>query len=206
MDTFSNQTIDFSSLPKYKEAQLTPIASRYKKIVIFNLIISTIIIMAIEIALLLFVFETLSWLYKGLILSFTFILLIIYNIISLIAFKRKSFAFREQDLIYKSGILSISYEIVPYNRLQHVVLKQGWFSRYLGLATIECFTAASADNEIAIPGLELEKAEQIKNMLLNKIIHTDLNDEILNQENTSTTEIDSEIKNNESKTEENATN
>lgn len=206
MDNFSNQTIDFLSLPKYKEAQLTPIASRYKKIVIFNLIISTIIVLAIEVALLLFVFETLSWLYKGLILSFTFILLIIYNIISIIAFKRKSFAFREQDLIYKSGILSISYEIVPYNRLQHVVLKQGWFSRYLGLATIECFTAASADNEVEIPGLELEKAEQIKNMLLNKIIHTDLNDEILNQENTSTTEIDSEIKNNESKTEENAAN
>lgn len=206
MDNFSNQTIDFLSLPKYKETQLTPIASRYKKIVIFNLIIFTVIVLGIEVALFLFVFETFSWLYKGVILLSTFVLLMIYNIISLIAFNRKSFGFREQDLIYKSGILTISYEIVPYNRLQHVVLKQGWFSRYLGLATIECYTAASANNEVAIPGLELENAEQIKNMLLNKIINTELNDEILSKENIESVKAVSEIESIESKTNEDAAN
>lgn len=178
MDSFSNQTINFQELPDYKKTPLTPIAKRYKKIVVFNLILTNLILLAIVITGCLFLLKEIEMLYK-LIGSFTLVLfLILYDFFALMAFKRKSFAFREQDVIYCSGILTITHEIVPYNRLQHVVLKQGWFSRYLGLATIECFTAASANNEIAIPGLELEHAEQIKNMLLNKIINTELNEPI----------------------------
>jgi len=174
MDSFSNQTINFQELPDYKKTSLTPIAKRYKKIVVFNLILTNLIFLGIAIAAWNFLLEEIEILYK-LIGFFTLVLfLILYDFFALMAFKRKSFAFREQDVIYCSGILTITHEIVPYNRLQHVVLKQGWFSRYLGLATIECFTAASANNEIAIPGLELEQAEQIKNMLLNKIINTEL--------------------------------
>lgn len=178
MDTFSNQIINFHELPDYKKTVLTPIAKRYKKIVIFNLILSNVILLGLAIPAYLFFLDEVETVYKLGGFFILFLILILFDFFTLIAFKRKSYAFREQDVIYCSGILTITHEIVPYNRLQHVVLKQGWFSRYLGLATIECFTAASASNEIAIPGLELEQAEQIKNMLLNKIIKTDLNEPI----------------------------
>lgn len=176
MDSFSNQTINFQELPDYKKTTLTPIAKRYKKIVIFNLILSNVILLGLAISVYFFLLDEVETIYKLGGLFILFLILILFDFFTLMAFKRKSFAFREQDVIYCSGILTITHEIVPYNRLQHVVLKQGWFSRYLGLATIECFTAASANNEIAIPGLELKQAEQIKNMLLNKIIKNDLNE------------------------------
>lgn len=176
MNSFSNLKIDINELPDYKKTVLTPIAPRYKKVVLFNLILSTVIVLAIAFTISFFVLTEISWLYKAILLTVLFVVLMLINALSLVAFKRRSYAFREQDVIYQSGILTITHEIVPYNRLQHVVLKQGWFSRYLGLATIECFTAASANNEIAIPGLELEQAEHIKGLLLNKINNTDLND------------------------------
>lgn len=183
MDSFTNNTIRFNELPDYKKAELTPISKRYKKVLIFNLIVSTIVILSLAIAALIILFDEVSWLGKGIVLAVLFLIVMILNVFSLLTFKRKSFAFREQDVIYCSGVLSISYEIVPYNRLQHVVLKQGWLSRYLGLATIECFTAASNNNEVAIPGLELQQAEKIKNLLLNKIIQVDLNETAIDKKN-----------------------
>ena len=206
MNSFSNEIIDFSSLPNYKAVELTPIASRYKKVVLFNLMLSTVIILAIAVALSIFVFDEISWLYKAIFLVVLALFLLFYNVISLLAFKRKSFAFREQDVIYRSGVISISHEIVPYNRLQHVVLKQGWLSRILGLATVECYTAASANNEVAIPGLELNQAEQIKNMLLHKINAIELKEEALEQGEVSLSEVQNDADSNQSNSDEHAAN
>lgn len=205
MESFSNQTINFNELPDYKITELTPIAKRYKKILIFNLIISSVIILGIAIAVSILFLDEVIWLYKGIAITILFLIIMSSNIFSLIAFKRKSFAFREQDVIYCSGVLSISYEIVPYNRLQHVVLKQGWLSRYLGLATIECYTAASSNNEVAIPGLELEQAEKIKNLLLNKINQVDLK-EASDIEEESNDDVNSNSISTDQNIEENATN
>ena len=34
MESFSNQTINFNGLPDYKKTELTPIAKRYKKVLL----------------------------------------------------------------------------------------------------------------------------------------------------------------------------
>lgn len=205
MESFSNQTINFNKLPDYKKTELTPIAKRYKKVLLFNLIVSNVIIFGIAVAVSILFLDEVIWLYKGIALMILFLIIMISNVFSLIAFKRKSFAFREQDVIYCSGVLSISYEIVPYNRLQHVVLKQGWLSRFLGLATIECYTAASSNNEVAIPGLELEQAEKIKNLLLNKINQVELK-ETSDNEDASNDDVNSNSISTDQNLEENATN
>lgn len=181
MNSFSNETLDIKELPDYTQATFTPIAKSYIKVVIFNLIVFSVVILASAIALLYFLLKHESMLVKGLIFAAVCLFLILINVLSLIAFKRKSYAFREQDVMYRSGVLTISHEIIPYNRLQHVVLKQGWLSRSLGLATIHCYTAASSANEIAIPGLEKNHAEHIKDLLVNKINSIDLTEQQQNE-------------------------
>jgi len=188
MDSFSNDTLNLNELPDYIQANYTPIVKSYIKVVIFNLIIFSILIILGSLAALYFLLKNESMVLKGIIFGVICFFLILMNVFSLITFKRKSYAFRQQDVIYRSGILTISHEIVPYNRLQHVVLKQGWLSRSLGLATIHCYTAASSANEIAIPGLEKKHAERIKDMLINRINNIELAEKV---EFISDNEIDS---------------
>src|SRR5690606_41032422 len=37
-----------------------------------------------------------------------------------LAFKKRGYAVREKDLLYRSGILSTTTTIVPFNRIQHI--------------------------------------------------------------------------------------
>jgi membrane protein YdbS with pleckstrin-like domain len=53
-------------------------------------------------------------------------------------------------VLYKYGILATKTIIIPYNRVQHVALHEGFVSRYLGLAKIEIFTAGGSSSDIEI--------------------------------------------------------
>jgi membrane protein YdbS with pleckstrin-like domain len=85
------------------------------------------------------------------------------------SFQKKGYAFREHDAIYKSGLISETTTIIPFNRVQHVALHQGFISRKLGLASIELFTAGGSSSDLEIPGLLLADAQLIKNLVSQKI-------------------------------------
>ena len=95
-------------------------------------------------------------------LGFTFLL-------CRISFKKRGFAFREHDVIYRSGILATNTMIIPYNRVQHVALHEGFISRYFDLAKVEIFTAGGDSSDVSIPGIKKEQAEDIKQLLMGKI-------------------------------------
>ena len=58
---------------------------------------------------------------------------------------------------------------IPYNRVQHVALHEGFVSRIFGLAKVEIFTAGGSSSDLEIPGIEKEEAENIKQLLMGKI-------------------------------------
>ena len=66
--------------------------------------------------------------------------------------------------------------IIPFNRIQHVALAEGWFSRILGLKSLSVFTAGSAD--LTINGLPKEVAENFNQLILNKIKEEELQEEV----------------------------
>lgn len=168
MQNFINDTIDTNTLPRFEEVQLTPLQSRYWKVIVYNLCFTFIIIGAALGAGIYFIEEMKPYwiiISSGWAVLFTFFL-IIYRI----SFKNRGYAFRTHDAIYRSGAISIRTTIIPYNRVQHAALHEGWLARYLGLATIEIFTAGGANSDIKIPGIEKEKAENIKQLLMGKII------------------------------------
>ncbi len=85
------------------------------------------------------------------------------------SFQKKGYVFREHDAIYKSGLISETTTIIPFNRVQHVALHQGFISRKLGLASVELFTAGGSSSDLEIPGLLLADAQIIKNLVSQKI-------------------------------------
>ena len=106
----------------------------------------------------------------ALIVGFSILLFSVLLIVfSIIGFKKKGFAFREHDVLFRYGIIATNTIVIPYNRVQHLALHEGFVSRYFGLAKIEIFTAGGSSSDIEIPGIEKEKAENIKQLLMGKI-------------------------------------
>lgn len=72
---------------------------------------------------------------------------------------------REDDLLYRRGILFQRMVAVPYGRMQLVDINRGPIARGLGLAELKLVTAAAATG-VTIPGLRQEDAEQLRDHLV----------------------------------------
>jgi len=86
--------------------------------------------------------------------------------------KQKFYALREQDLSYMSGLIFKKTVTQPILRIQHIELKQGPIDRKLKLANIQAFSAGGATHTFEIPGLEIKKAEALRQFVLD---HKDMN-------------------------------
>jgi membrane protein YdbS with pleckstrin-like domain len=167
MENFTNETIDISSLPKFEAVEMTKIESNYWKVILFNIGVVFGLI-GIAIVLILFLVEDVqpfAWIF---VLIYIFSLVLTF-LLCRISFKKRAFAFREHDVIYRSGIIATNTMVIPYNRVQHVALHEGFVSRYLGLAKVEVFTAGGNSSDVSIPGIKKEQAEDIKQLLMGKI-------------------------------------
>ena len=89
--------------------------------------------------------------------------------INRIAFKKRGFAIREKDLLYRSGVLSTTTTIVSFNRIQHIAVNEGVLSRMYGLAALEIYTAGGSSSDLTISGIERDKAISIKEYLMNNV-------------------------------------
>lgn len=167
MENFTNEAIDTTQLPRFEEVKLQPLQASYWKIIVANLVFFLLIVGIGTGVAVYFIEElqpyiiTISIVYVVL----AALLLLIYRV----SFKNRGFAFRTHDVIYRSGAISITTNIIPYNRVQHAALHEGWLARYFGLASVEIFTAGGLNSDIKIPGIEKEHAENIKQLLMGKI-------------------------------------
>lgn len=167
MENFTNSTIDINQLPRFEEVEFQKLQPNYGKVIFINLII-VFTILAGGATVLHFLVEKISneMLYIWIALAVLFGLVLFFSRLS---FLKKGFAFREHDVLFRSGIIATNTIIIPYNRVQHVALHEGWLSRYFGLAKVEIFTAGGSSSDIEIPGIEKEQAEKIKQLVMGKI-------------------------------------
>jgi hypothetical protein len=167
MENFTNSTIDVAQLPRFEAVVFQKLQFDYLKVLIINrVIIFTIVAVAI-------VFATYSIKEISMFIPFIwsgYTLFVVLSFFMLrISFLKKGFAFREHDVLFKHGIIANNTIIIPYNRVQHVALHEGWLSRYFNLAKVEIFTAGGGTSDIEIPGIQKEQAEKIKRLLMGKI-------------------------------------
>ncbi|HSI70564.1 MAG TPA: PH domain-containing protein, partial [Gillisia sp.] len=60
-----------------------------------------------------------------------------------------------------------------FNRIQHVSISRDVFDKFLNIASIQVFTAGGSGSELSIPGLEPNRARELKEALAVKITKDD---------------------------------
>lgn len=75
------------------------------------------------------------------------------------------YAMREDDLLFRKGILFQRFVAVPYGRMQLVDINRGPLARALGLSELKFVTAAAATG-VVIPGLAEADAETMRDELV----------------------------------------
>ena len=85
--------------------------------------------------------------------------------ISTIAFRKKGYAIREKDVVFRKGLLATTTTIIPFNRIQHVALHEGVLSRMYDLSELQVYTAGGSSSDLHISGLPKIQAEKIKTFL-----------------------------------------
>jgi membrane protein YdbS with pleckstrin-like domain len=177
MQQFTNEAIDTDQLPTYETVPLSKPHPSYWKVIIINLFIFLVLV---GIALTVFIINVPEvnaqrYLIIGSYLVFAILLFAIYRA----SFKKRGYALREKDIIYKSGIIAETTTIVPLNRIQHVALDEGVFSRLFKLGKLQIYTAGGQSGHLMISGLEIEKAKNMKELLLRKLNQIDTQNESL---------------------------
>ncbi|RAJ26629.1 hypothetical protein LX77_00884 [Gelidibacter algens] len=166
---FTNQQIDLETLPTIDDIVFKPISKRYLKIIVLNrslfysllfsaLIIAKFMVEAVNFHL---VFWYVLW---GVVL-----VCIIDVVITVLAFKKRKYAIREQDVIYSKGLLVNSISAVPISRIQHLEISRSWLARKFNLATLKIFTAGESGIDLSIDGLNYDEAKQINDFLSGKV-------------------------------------
>jgi len=154
------QILDFE-IPDFEDLKLTAVSPKYLKIILFNLgLFSVFLIGAVAVALYFFYFN-LSLVQVWTIVIGIFLMVVFLFLNMLIGFKFRKYAVREKDLVYQYGWLKRSVIIVPFNRIQHIKVEQGWFSKILGLKSVSVFTAGVNGGDITVNGLPEDIAEGI---------------------------------------------
>ena len=72
---------------------------------------------------------------------------------------------RDDDLLFRRGLLFQRFVSVPYGRMQLIDITRGPVSRIVGLSDLH-FVTAAASSSVAIPGLPLADAEELRDRLV----------------------------------------
>jgi len=167
MENFTNETINTKQLPRFEEVKYNSLHPNYWKVTLLNYGIFFIILgIALVIGL---IYNDKMKPNQTTFIIIYFALLLVTLFFLRIGFKKKGYAFRNHDVLYRSGVIATNSMVIPYNRVQHVALHEEFISRIFGLANIEIFTAGGNSSDLEIPGIPKEEAENIKQLLMGKI-------------------------------------
>lgn len=84
----------------------------------------------------------------------------------------KGYALREQDITYRSGIFFPKTTTVPYSKIQQVSVTQNPVTRFYHLYSVDVVNGAQSMSSLSIPGLTEMTANEIKNLITDKLRDT----------------------------------
>jgi membrane protein YdbS with pleckstrin-like domain len=167
LEEFTNSTVSFDALPKVESVPFQPLNKNYLNVVFLSNAIFS-VVLAVGLTFLILFNEFVR---ENVIIWIAILVGIIALLfwLSTVSFRKKGYALREKDILFRKGILSTTTTVIPFNRIQHVALHEGVFSRMYQLTELQVYTAGGSSSDLHIPGLPKEEAERIKSFLLNKI-------------------------------------
>jgi len=137
------------------------LARAYVRVQLISQGTAFLIILAVALALQVFLHLQWQWIPAGVLLVITGVGLVITPR------QARSFGYqlRRDDLVFRRGILWQRVVAVPYGRMQLVDITHGPLDRGFGIAQLKLVTAA-ASTGVTIPGLTQAAAEQLRDTLI----------------------------------------
>lgn len=167
LEKFTNKTVSFETLPKFESVPLQPLNKDYLNVVYMGNAVFA-VLLSIGTLLFLWIKDDSQHLILP-VLGTKILVIALLFWLSTIGFRKKGYALRDKDILFQKGILSTTTTVIPFNRIQHVALHEGFFSRMYHLSELQIYTAGGSSSDLHIPGLPKEQAEQMKTFLLQKI-------------------------------------
>lgn len=161
-ETFQNEPLDVFKLPQFETISLNKLSDKYINVLHINMLLIYFFVLMLAFAYF-FVAEKMTEVpFNFWFIVMGYIFFILVHIYQFFYYKSKRYCMREKDVIYKSGIISETTTIVPFNKMQHIALNQGWISRVFKLANLQFFTAGGSSIDLSIPGLTFQEAERYR--------------------------------------------
>jgi membrane protein YdbS with pleckstrin-like domain len=83
-------------------------------------------------------------------------------------FKVEGYLIRSKDIFFQQGFLWSKKMIIPFNRIQHASVHQGPLERHYKIGKLRIFTAGGQSSDLTIPGLSIEDAIKLKQLIADK--------------------------------------
>lgn len=166
INSFENIAVNL--FPELQEEEFIPIEKKYLKVILWNIAIffsvALCIVLIVDFTDIIQFEELFFWIYF-------FIIIVFGSIFAsyILSFKTRLYLVRDKDISYKSGLFFKKTTTVPFNRIQHLEIDQGPFSKLLQLASLSVFTAGDSSDDLEVNGISLINAEKIKEFITNKI-------------------------------------
>ena len=165
MESFSNNSLSPTQYPSISDINFLSVENSYIKANLLISIIATIVLTIIALVVQHFATGKISTI--GFHASYLIATIgVIATIWGYLGDKRKAYALRELDISYRNGVIFRKTITQPILRIQHVEITRGPIERKLELATLLLFSAGGSLHTFAIPGLPDERAEQLRQYIL----------------------------------------
>ena len=166
--SFTNSQVDPNTLPSIDDLEFTGLERSYLTAELLGL---TLFWLFPSLGVVLFtIFNENDW--PSWLRALPFILVLVLILTSFIwtirAFKKKEFALRERDIVYKSGLVWRRVTVLPFNRIQHAEVEQGPIQRIFDLSELKVYTAGGSSSDLSISGISHDVAQRMKEFILRK--------------------------------------
>lgn len=164
---FSNEPVPPDALPDWRQVELAPVSSRYAPYRMLSTLLRWTFI-----ALVLWLVPYMASPPEGPTAAPALAaaaLGLVLTALAAIEARRRGWALRRNDVIYRSGLLVRRTTILPFRRVQHVETVSGPLERAFGLLRLTCYTAGGFSADLVIAGLETRTAERVRQYLLGRI-------------------------------------
>lgn len=166
---FQNSQVDLDLLPSYKSVNLKPLEPNYLKAQMMFSLIWILVLLIVQAVIFILLKE---WNRQQIFLMIAIPVFMLIGVLPLIitylGFRKKAYALRQKDILYKTGLLWRKTIVLPFNRIQHSEVNHGPIDRMYGLASLKLFTAGGSTSDLSIPGLKDEEAHRLKEYITHK--------------------------------------
>jgi membrane protein YdbS with pleckstrin-like domain len=166
---FQNKELDIQELPRVEDLNFRRLSPNYLKVgYAGNAIFFFIVLVGLSIFYLLAPFFTAWWwpflIYGGWALLAGGSSWLIWK-----GYQIEGYAIREKDILHKQGVIYYRQIAIPYNRVQHMEIKEGPIEKIFNLCTLRVYTAGGQSSDLSIPGITRSEALRIKSFITKKV-------------------------------------